>query len=142
MSEGNQTLNGNKTLSGSTTLGGPVTVTGTTTLNGATTMNGATTHNGATTFTGSTTLTTVRGAGANKFAGSYELAPGATSATVPHTGIQLNSTVILTYEDLNGQAFLSAFISGKNPGVSFTAMLSGPVPDGSNARLHYMIINP
>ncbi len=106
------------------------------------TTEGNQTINGNKTLTGTTSLEMLVGAGTNHFAGTVELAVGQLTAVVPHTGVQLNSTIILTYEDLNNSGMMGQYVKAKNPGVSFTVMLMSPVPDGANARLHYLIVNP
>jgi hypothetical protein len=91
--------------------------------------------------TGTARIGKLTSVGLHKFAGSVTLQPNQWFVDVTHPDVDTTSNIIVTYQDLNHLALLTAYISDIVPGVSFTAMLSGPVPEGANAKLHYMIVN-
>ena len=106
------------------------------------TSEGTQTINGDKSLTGTTTLNLLTGSGTNRFAGTQELSAGQMRITILNTAITAASSIIATYEDLNDQEQVVPAIVAKVAGASFTVRLSGPVPVGADARVHFMIINP
>jgi hypothetical protein len=76
-----------------------------------------------------------------QLSGSVAIPFGATSLLVPNTNVTAASRILVTYEDADETGFVVVMVSKKNVGASFKVLFSGPVPS-SNAKLHYIIINP
>jgi hypothetical protein len=73
------------------------------------------------------------------YSGSVALNVGDLSATINVTGISATSTIIVTYSDVNGAGLVMGYVTAQG-GNSATVTLSGAVPAGASANLHYIVI--
>jgi hypothetical protein len=73
------------------------------------------------------------------YSGSVPLNVGDLSATINVTGISATSTIIVTYSDVNGAGLVMGYVTAQGSN-SATVTLSGAVPVGASASLHYIVI--